>query len=81
MLAILIIIAAAQRHGGVFMGLWITGIELKISAMMGMTWWRHRHGDRDLLISPNMSCLSSREGKSHDEAVSARWRHRFGRLP
>jgi CzcA family heavy metal efflux pump len=76
MLAILIILMPLSAMAAVFMGLWITGIELNISAMMGMTMVVGIVTEIAIFYFSEYELLI-REGKSHDEAVIAAGANRF----
>src|SRR6266436_7948612 len=76
MLAIFIILMPLGAMAAVFIGLWITGIELNISAMMGMTLVVGIVTEIAIFYFSEYELLI-REGKSHDEAVIAAGANRF----
>ncbi len=76
MLAIFIILMPLGAMAAVFMGLWITGIELNISAMMGMTMVVGIVTEIAIFYFSEYELLI-REGKSHDEAVVEAGANRF----
>ena len=76
MLAILIIAMPLSAMGAVFIGLWLTGIELNISAMMGMTMIVGIVTEVAIFYFSEYELLI-REGKFHDEAIVAAGSNRF----
>jgi multidrug efflux pump subunit AcrB len=76
MLAILIILMPLSAMGAVFIGLWLTGIELNISAMMGMTMVVGIVTEIAIFYFSEYQLLI-REGVSHEEAVIAAGANRF----
>jgi CzcA family heavy metal efflux pump len=76
MLAILIIVMPLSAMGAVFIGLWLTGIELNISAMMGMTMVVGIVTEIAIFYFSEYELLI-REGRPHEEAVISAGANRF----
>jgi CzcA family heavy metal efflux pump len=76
MLAIVIIAMPLGAMAAVFIGLWLTGIELNISAMMGMTMVVGIVTEIAIFYFSEYELLT-REGMSHDEAVIQAGVNRF----
>jgi CzcA family heavy metal efflux pump len=75
-LAILIIAMPLSAMGAVFMGLWLTGIELNISAMMGMTMVVGIVTEIAIFYFSEYQLLI-REGMTHERAIIEAGANRF----
>src|SRR4029077_16971911 len=76
MLAVVIIAMPLGAMAAVFIGLWLTGIELNISAMMGMTMVVGIVTEIAIFYFSEYELLI-REGMSHDKAVIQAGVNRF----